>query len=490
MSNGQTVHVGESLTGTGYTEIVNTTTGQAGIIGRGMASGVSGTSVDGEGVLGESNSGAGVSGLSKDGPGVRGWALESGPGVSGSAHANGPGVVGYSLPNADGGPTPPAKTGVFGYAAQDSASVGVYGRTNLGTGVYGTSPNGQGMYGDTQGGAGVTGVSSTGEGVRALSNSGTAMLAKSSGGAAVLAECAGGEPAISAIAGTGDAIVGAAGSGRGVVAVSQEGTAIFGQNHTLLQPALIGRTPGSTGIQGYSGVGATPVASAATGVYGVADQGATSIGVLGDSDAGTGVYGTSAVGKGVYGNSFTGTGIYGLSNAPNAAATVGCSVGDSTGILGVSGTDTLPAAPAKTGVYGYADQDAAARGVTGQTTLGEGVHGDATSGTGTRGYAATGTGGYFSTSSPKVGTALHAVGKVAFDKSVGVATIAKGASTIVVTPGIDLTATSAVVATLMGSAGGTTAVRYVAVNATADRFTIHLTARATIAVKVAWHVFG
>ena len=58
------------------------------------------------------------------------------------------------------------------------------------------------------------------------------------------------------------------------------------------------------------------------------------------------------------------------------------------------------------------------------------------------------------------------------------------------TPGLDLTATSAVVATLMGSAGGTTAVRCVIVNATADTFTIYLTANATSAVTVAWHVFG
>ena len=59
-----------------------------------------------------------------------------------------------------------------------------------------------------------------------------------------------------------------------------------------------------------------------------------------------------------------------------------------------------------------------------------------------------------------------------------------------VTPGIDLTAASSVVATLMGSAGGTAAVRYVAVNTTTDSFTIYLTATATVAVKVVGHVFG
>jgi hypothetical protein len=43
-----------------------------------------------------------------------------------------------------------------------------------------------------------------------------------------------------------------------------------------------------------------------------------------------------------------------------------------------------------------------------------------------------------------------------------------------------------VVATLQGSAGGTTTVHRVAINATADTFTIYLTANASVNVKVAW----
>ena len=154
--------------------------------------------------------------------------------------------------------------------------------------------------------------------------------------------------------------------------------------------------------------------------------------------------------------------------------------------------------------------DAASRGVTGQSTLGTGVYGTATtgrglfasattgtgaygytsSGIGTRGYAATGTGGYFSTSAPKVGTALQVVGKVKLGNCAGLATIASGTISVAVSPGIDLTSASAVVATLMGSAGGLTTVHRVVVDTTADAFTIYLTANATVAVKVAWHVFG
>ena len=232
--------------------------------------------------------------------------------------------------------------------------------------------------------------------------------------------------------------------------------------------------------------------------------------MYGQSGDSSGVYGESNSGYGVNGSSGSGAGVYGLSFASDKPAILGISHAASTGVLGFSGTTSTPAAPAKTGVYGYADQDAAARGVTGQSTAGYGVSGIATtgravngiastghgvfglasSGIGNRGYAATGTALYASTSGPKVGTALRAIGRVKLDNCAGVATIASGHTSVTVTPGTDLSATSAVVATLMGSAGGTTTVHRVAVNAAADTFTIYLTANATTAVTVAWHVFG
>ena len=113
-----------------------------------------------------------------------------------------------------------------------------------------------------------------------------------------------------------------------------------------------------------------------------------------------------------------------------------------------------------------------------------------TTGTGLLATATTGTAVLAQTDGPKVGTALRTIGRVRFDKSVGIATIAAATSSLTVTPGIDLSATSAVVATLQGSAGGTTTVHRCVVNAATDTFTIYLTANATAAVKVAWHVFG
>jgi hypothetical protein len=162
-----------------------------------------------------------------------------------------------------------------------------------------------------------------------------------------------------------------------------------------------------------------------------------------------------------------------------------------TGVQGYCGDkDSLPAPLPKTGVHGYAAQDADARGVYGQSTAGRGVYGEATSGQGVRGFATTGTAVYGATSGLKSGVALRTVGRVRFDKSVGLATIAAGTKSIAVTPGIDLTSSSAVVATLQGNPGGTTTVQRVAVDATTDTFTIYLTASATTNVKVAWHVFG
>ena len=302
------------------------------------------------------------------------------------------------------------------------------------------------------------------------------------------------------------------------------GAALAG--HSADGTGVAGTTDGSInnnyGVSGYasaitgdaSGVWGESASPSGTGVYGYASAttGAAN-GVYGQSDTpdGTGVWGTG----GKYGV----WGMPGIATAtPGGSTPAGVGVfgygGPSTGVLGYSGSIDMGAPPPdakpKTGVFGYAAQDATSRGVTGQSTAGYGVYGTATtgrglfasattgtgaygyttSGIGARGYAATGTGGYFSTSGAKIGTALQTVGKVKFDKSVGVATVAAGAKSVTVTPGIDLTATSAVVATLQGTPIVGVAVISVAVDATADTFTIYLTANATAAVKAAWHVFG
>jgi hypothetical protein len=130
-----------------------------------------------------------------------------------------------------------------------------------------------------------------------------------------------------------------------------------------------------------------------------------------------------------------------------------------------------------TGGWAVKGQATTGRGVYALATTGYAVRAEATSGVGVWGQATT-------------GYALQTDGRVRFDKSAGKATIAAGTSSVVVTPGIDLTASSAVVATLNGNAGGSTTVKRVTVNTTSNTFTIYLTANSTASVKVAWHVFG
>src|SRR5205823_4255640 len=95
-----------------------------------------------------------------------------------------------------------------------------------------------------------------------------------------------------------------------------------------------------------------------------------------------------------------------------------------------------------------------------------------------------GTAGLFQVAQLKSGTGLRVIGRVRFDHGAGVASVGAGSAQVTVTPGIDLTAASAVVATLLGPAGGAT-VAYVQVHANADTFTIVLTKQATVPVKVA-----
>jgi hypothetical protein len=290
--------------------------------------------------------------------------------------------------------------------------------------------------------------------------------AQGSGGNAIAGNSSNANGVVGTASGAANGVVGGAASGHGVYGYTDTGDGVHGI---------------STSHYGVYGTSTNQV-----GVYG---ESTNHPGVVGTSTNSIGVSGTSPNGTGVAGSSGIGVGVNGHSNATNRAGTVGQSDGDSTGVLGISGTP-VPDAPAKTGVYGEATQDTAARGVWGKSTTGRGVYGEASSGHGVRGYARTGAAVYGSTIGLKSGLALHTVGRVRLDNSVGLATILSGHNSVTVTPGIDLTATSAVVATLQGSAGATTTVHRVVVDASGDTFTIYLTANATTNVTVAWHLFG
>ena len=214
-----------------------------------------------------------------------------------------------------------------------------------------------------------------------------------------------------------------------------------------------------------------------------------------------------ATGKGVVASASNGAGknygVYAHAFGAEGIGVQGTATNNSVGVLGHSHPNSIavaqPPTQKKTGVYGFAVQDAEAVGVLGEAAAGLGVKGKATTGsgvygttqvgTGVFGYSASGVAGRFQTSAALTGVALHTIGRVKFDKSVGRVTIAAGTRSVIVTPGIDLTATSAAVATLQGSANGAIVER-VAIDVTANTLTIFLTKNTTVAVSVAWHVFG
>ena len=156
------------------------------------------------------------------------------------------------------------------------------------------------------------------------------------------------------------------------------------------------------------------------------------VGVQGTSDSSTGVYGLSDSWAGVAGVSLSLVGVVGRSASAEWPAIVGQSYGDNTGLLGYSGSATITAAPAKTGVYGYAAQDGGSRGVWRRANAGRGVYGQATSGYGVYGTAASGTAAYFKGGDGS-GRALNAQGRVFF-RTAGLATIGAGSSTAAPSP--------------------------------------------------------
>jgi len=232
-------------------------------------------------------------------------------------------------------------------------------------------------------------------------------------------------------------------------------------------------------------------------VLGAANASATTTGILNTTTTesalevvcytGTAINAVSDTGAGLNALSTSSTAVFGstLSTA-DAGVTGGSSQG--TGVQGFSGGfGGIPDAKLKTGVYGQAQQGTDGRGVWGYSPTGQGVRGQASSGIGVRGVVTSGVG---LSGEATTGYALRTSGRVRLDQSAGQATIASGTSSVVVTPGVDLTTTSAVVATLNGDAGGSTAVKRVAINATANTFTVYLTGNATASVKLAWIVLG
>jgi hypothetical protein len=128
-------------------------------------------------------------------------------------------------------------------------------------------------------------------------------------------------------------------------------------------------TANGTGFQATSPVGIALIG-----------QSTSAVGVYGSSSSAVGTWGQSSSSIGLYGQSGANIGVEGFSTANDRPAVAGQSYGNSTGVEGYSGTGGIPAAKAKTGVYGYAGHDNASRGVYGESPAGHGIHGKSSGG--------------------------------------------------------------------------------------------------------------
>lgn len=143
-------------------------------------------------------------------------------------------------------------------------------------------------------------------------------------------------------------------------ALGRSGSVLAADNDAV----LVGNT--------YSATAPTEIDATGTdALVGTSDLG---FGVHGSSDQYIGVFGESTSWVGAFGESATNIGVFGRTEATDKPATVGFSGGQSTGVFGYSsdGSDELPAARAKTGVLGIANEDAKAVGVRGESTTGRG----------------------------------------------------------------------------------------------------------------------
>ena len=132
-----------------------------------------------------------------------------------------------------------------------------------------------------------------------------------------------------------------------------------------------------------------------------------------------------------------------------------------------------PGSKPRTGVYGLSNEDATSRGVWGISTTGEGVRGEATTGVAVAGAAGS-AGGY----------AFRGSGRVRFDKVCGVASLAAGTTSKVITPGTDVTADSFVLLTPGADIGSRRL--WFTKDTTANTITIRMSSSRTSATSISW----
>jgi hypothetical protein len=221
-------------------------------------------------------------------------------------------------------------------------------------------------------------------------------------------------------------------------------------------------------------------------------------GVYASSSNGSGVYGTSSSAYGVFGSGPVG--VQGSSTSATRPGVQGISKGSNTGVYGFSGVanSTVPASSNQVGVFGYAAQSTASRGVDGKSVAGTGVRGSSESGTGTYGVSTTSRGVYGNTGSGigvlastyGGGTALKVEGKVLFSMS-GLTAVAVGANSKAISAGGDIVGGSKVLCTLESNQAGLS-IQRITKDIAANTFTVFLSAAVASGktASIAWFVIG
>jgi hypothetical protein len=161
-------------------------------------------------------------------------------------------------------------------------------------------------------------------------------------------------------------VYGVSPAGHAIYGASDTGVGVYAANNASTVAAIVAEGGPGTAIHGHADVGPAPASPGLTGLYGSAPG--SGVAIAADSASGLAVKATSSLGPAIRGHG-------------QLDGVIGESAGGRSGLVGFSGS-SAPAGPAKTGVYGEATQDAAARGVFGKTTAGQGVRGEATTGIG------------------------------------------------------------------------------------------------------------
>jgi hypothetical protein len=220
----------------------------------------------------------------------------------------------------------------------------------------------------------------------------------------------------------------------------------------------------SRAIEGLStsGYGVSGESSSSRGLNGVSTSGS---GVVAVSTSGFGLDASSSTSFGVRARSTDYSAIYAFNDAGDQAAISAHARGNSTGVIGASGS--LPsAARAKTGVFGYANQDSGSKGVWGFSRRGVGIFGEA----------------------HENGIAIRAKGRIKADKVSGLATIPAGSTSVTVSPGVNVTSGSFVLLTPKANIGSRGL--WFTTNANADSFAIRMSSSRSSNTKVAWLLLG